>query len=114
MNGFFSFFGYPDLVNKLKNINNENKYEHIYKTQNGILAYISSASGEISQIAFDKSNNIVCVFSGVIYKYVDKALIENTDSNYIIKAYLKYGENMYNYFEGKFVLALYDLNKSTA
>ncbi len=53
------------------------------------------------------------VFDGVIYAYADPFLPCESPEEYIIAAYRAHGENMFNAFEGKFSLALYDGEKDT-
>lgn len=54
------------------------------------------------------------VFKGCIYSYADPCLPCDSDEEYIIAAYRTHGENMFNAFEGKFSLCLYDSAKDCA
>ncbi len=51
-------------------------------------------------------------FDGIIYSYADPFLPCESPEEYIIAAYRAHGENMFNAFEGKFTLSLYDGEKN--
>jgi asparagine synthase (glutamine-hydrolysing) len=70
-----------------------------------------------SQPMKDRSGNIVLVFNGEIYNYLElkKELIAlgaifytKSDTEVIIQAYLHWGNRCYSRFKGMFALALYD------
>lgn len=61
-----------------------------------------------------EQEGIVCAFDGVIYSYADPGLPCEDDLEYIIAAYRAHGENMFDAFEGKFNLAIYDKEKICA
>ena len=54
------------------------------------------------------------VFEGCIYSYADPCLPCDSNEEYIIAAYRSHGENMFNAFEGKFAMALFDGEKNCA
>jgi len=54
------------------------------------------------------------VFEGDIYSYADPFLPCDSCEEYILAAYRSHGENMFNSFEGKFTLALFDAEKNCA
>ena len=54
------------------------------------------------------------VFKGCIYSYADPCLPCDSDEEYVIAAYRSHGENMFNAFEGKFSLYLFDSEKNCA
>ena len=54
------------------------------------------------------------VFKGCIYSYADPCLPCDSDEQYIAAAYRAHGENMFNSFEGKFSLFLFDSGKNCA
>lgn len=54
------------------------------------------------------------VFKGCIYSYADPCLPCDSEEEYIIAAYRAHGESMFNAFEGKFSLYLFDSGKNCA
>ena len=81
---------------------------------------IIDLSEKANQPMVDRKLNLSLVFNGTIYNY--RALREklsgynyqffsHSDSEIIIKAYHRWGENCVNYFDGMFAFALWDANK---
>ena len=68
---------------------------------------------------FDSINNITLTYNGEIYNFLelkkelsnDFEFITNSDTEVIIKSYLKWGENFLDKIEGMFAFALFDENE---
>src|SRR5579875_1864468 len=74
-----------------------------------------------NQPMFDECKNLVLVFNGEIYNYLDLKeeltqagfrFTTQSDSEVILKAYQKWGTNCFAKFRGMFALALYDKKHS--
>ena len=57
------------------------------------------------------SNNIIVLFNGEIYNYLDFGNYES-DGEIIIPLYLKYGNSFSKYLDGEYAISLYDFNKN--
>lgn len=55
-------------------------------------------------------DNIVCIYNGEIYNYLDILPSALSDGECIIEAYKKYGENFFKYIDGEFAIVLWDMN----
>ena len=52
---------------------------------------------------------LLCAFTGTLYRRADAALPQTDDAAYLLAAWRRYGEDFLNRLEGKFILAIADL-----
>lgn len=83
------------------------------------LAIVDESQG--MQPKHDIDRKVVSVFNGEIYNHMelgkklssDKPLLSNSDSEVVLRAYLKWGDEFVNYLDGKFAIAIYDYENKT-
>lgn len=81
---------------------------------------IIDLSNKGNQPFVDKDNDLVIVFNGEIYNFLElKKILENeysfrssSDTEVILKSYDKWGFDCVNHFNGMFAFAIYDITKS--
>jgi asparagine synthase (glutamine-hydrolysing) len=99
--------------------------------RNEILVLPNAAIGAHRLAIVDESNgkqpkqfleqNVFSVFNGEIYNHaelkkelsLEKSFLSNCDSEAVLHAYLKWGEDFVHYLDGKFAVAIYDNNNNT-
>ncbi len=81
---------------------------------------IIDLSGAASQPLFDNSGRYVLIYNGELYNFKtlkselnDYPYKTETDSEVILAAYKKWGENCLNRFEGMFAFAIYDKKENS-
>lgn len=83
------------------------------------LAIVDEATGK--QPKQDSSKKIFSVFNGEIYNHLklrqelvlDAPFSSRCDSEVVLRAYLKWGDEFIQYLDGKYAIAIYDSNKKT-
>lgn len=90
----------PDLTN-IKQIR-EYTFVHTLLNMTGQLT---------EQHFFNKNNSIICIFNGEIYNS-EKFSKYNSDGEYLIQLYEKYGDNFISKLDGEFSICLVDFNKN--
>lgn len=72
-----------------------------------------------NQPMIDAQSGLVIVYSGEIYNYLelrrtldDQNFASNSDTEVILKYFVRYGEKCVNYFRGMFAFAIWDTNKN--
>lgn len=83
------------------------------------LAIVDEASGKQPVQAIHEQ--VFCVFNGEIYNHAElrrelmteNSFISECDSEVVLHAYLKWGDKFVEYLDGKFGIAIVDLNKDT-
>jgi asparagine synthase (glutamine-hydrolysing) len=81
---------------------------------------IIDLSDKGNQPFVDKDNELIIVFNGEIYNFLElKKILENeyffrssSDTEVILKSYDKWGFDCVNHFNGMFAFAIYDIKKS--
>lgn len=83
------------------------------------LAIVDELKGKQPKQVLDQ--NIFSVFNGEIYNHAEireqliseKPFLSNCDSEVVLHAYLKWGDDFVNHLDGKFAVAIYDNNNKT-
>jgi asparagine synthase (glutamine-hydrolysing) len=83
------------------------------------LAIVDEASGR--QPVRAENEKVFCVFNGEIYNHAelrrqlisDKQFTTECDSEVVLQAYLKWGDEFVQHLDGKYGIAIYDQNKRT-
>lgn len=58
------------------------------------------------------NNNIVCLYNGEIYNYLEIKNDAKSDGECLIPAYIEYGENFISKLDGEFCIVLFDFNSN--
>lgn len=83
------------------------------------LAIVDESNGKQPKQSLDK--NVFSIFNGEIYNHtelrekliLDKPFTSYCDSEVVLHAYLKWGEEFVHYLDGKFAITIYDNNNNT-
>ncbi len=86
---------------------------------NNRLAVIDENSGKQPMYSFNK--NLICVFNGTIFNHLELkdfllkkgiTFLTNSDTEVLVNSYSYWGDQAFNFFDGMWSTAIYDINKS--
>ncbi len=110
-------------LEKMRNRGPDNRDCQVFKFQKTHIALLHS---RLSIIDLDERSNqpfsignYTVIFNGEIYNYLelkerlDDGLMTESDTEVLLRYYIKYGEKCVDYFEGMWAFAIYDANKGT-
>ena len=99
-----------DLINKLCRKRGPDKTTIINKNNITFIHNLLHITGEKTIQPF-VDNNIVCLFNGEIYNYLEFDNTYKSDGLCLIPLYKKYGINFTQYLDGEFAICLIDFDK---